>query len=515
MRCARTRCVRGLLCLSGFNRRKLLIGATGLAFGVAPARAAAAFVSADAARAPSFEPLAARAQELARTPFASLDQSLPAAFAALDYDSYRRLRPRPETSIWADTSSPYAVLPLPRGSLYRDPVSLRLVSAEGVSRTDDGAAHFDFVDFPQADATARAGLGVSGWRLMRREAQGFSEHAVFQGGVYFRAVAEGLRYGISARALSLFTGRVHEEFPHFREFTILQPRAGDASLSVFALLDSPSLTGAYAFVISPGDRATTIRVRAALYPRVDVEEVGLAAMSSMFARGKGDAVSASDARPQIHDSDGLAVHLADGETVWRPLSNPKRVEISQIRADELRGFGLLQRARDASLYQDTEALYEARPSLWVRPTSAWGAGHVILVELPTSTEYNDNIAALWRPAQPLRAGERYDFAYDTIWNDVGPSSTRNVRAEASTCTPTDNGAAFAIDFTTGAGELQPRVLSQAGEIRDVRFEQLTPRLSRLSFSLANADAGAELSAALFDSNDTQVSETWLYRWTHD
>ena len=53
----------------------------------------------------------------------------------------------------------------------------------------------------------------------------------------------------------------------------------------------------------------------------------------------------------------------------------------------------MQRDRDFNNYLDTEAHYERRPSLWVKPENAWGKGRVELVEIPYDSEANDNIVA--------------------------------------------------------------------------------------------------------------------------
>ena len=74
--------------------------------------------------------------------------------------------------------------------------------------------------------------------------------------------------------------------------------------------------------------------------------------------------------------------------------------------ERLLGFGLLQRGRSFERYQDLEAEYEKRPSLWVEPDGDWGPGRVELIEIPTDSEYNDNVVAFWlpnreRPDEPL------------------------------------------------------------------------------------------------------------------
>jgi glucans biosynthesis protein len=496
--------------LNLLSRRHLLgagLGWAGFAF---PANASPPISTSHTRRADgAFDEFASRARVLSRRAYAPVETALPAPFAALDYDGYRRLRPRSERAIFRD--SRFAVLPLPRGFLFRDSVALSVMDADGVRRLESGEPFVDFVDYPQAGAAARAQLGMSGWRLLERTGpNAMREMAVFQGGVYFRAVADHLSYGISGRALALNTaGSQPEEFPHFREFCILEPRAGDAGVRAVALLESASVAGAYQFDISPGAE-TVMDVRASLFPRVALDEVGLGAMSSMFARGPADARLA-DRRPEVHDSDGLAVDLGNGERLWRPLTNPHSTQISAFRTATLRGFGLLQRQRAPEAYRDSEARYESRPSLWVTPGGDWGDGHVMLTELPTANEYNDNVVAFWRPASAWRAGGQYDLRYRLTWNRAGPAPDARARVIGTRV----EGARFVIDFS-GAAARDADVWASRGVIADQTLAQPAPDRAQLSFTLdAPPGAPVELRAALKSAAGAPLSETWLFRWTHD
>lgn len=62
-----------------------------------------------------------------------------------------------------------------------------------------------------------------------------------------------------------------------------------------------------------------------------------------------------------------------------------------------RAFRLLQRDRNFENYQDLEASYHTRPSAWVEPVGKWGRGSVRLMEIPTRSEFDDNIGAFWVP----------------------------------------------------------------------------------------------------------------------
>jgi glucans biosynthesis protein len=471
----------------GVSRRRVLKAAACMTAWAAAARSGWA-----ATPPPSYAAFAAAAEALARRPYADATEQLPPPFAALDYDAYRRLRPRDERTLWLEGGR-NGVLPLPRGYLFGEPVSLSVAPHGALT---DTAAFVDFIDYPQASATERGALGTSGWRLLRRTGATREEAAVFQGGAYFRAVASGLAYGLSARALSINTGGA-EEFPSFRAFAIAP--SGD-TVVVFALLDSPSLSGAYRFEIAYGD-ATTIDIDAALFPRTDLAAFGVAPMSSMFARG------APGTGTELHDSDGLAFRTARGEQVWRALANPSATQHSVFR-DAVGGFGLQQRQRRSEAYDDSEARYEARPSLWVTPKRGWGAGALTLLEFPTVNEYHDNVVAFWTPDEPLRKAKRRDVAYRLTWDAAAPRAGDVVNTYAQA-------GRFEIDFAAPfSPSLTANISASAGKADAVRLAALNANTTRLSFALApGGKAPIELRAALIGDGGRPASETWLYQWT--
>ena len=237
------------------------------------------------------------------------------------------------------------------------------------------------------------------------------ELAVFLGASYFRLLGKGQRYGASARGLALDTGeRGGEEFPRFEQFWIEKPARNATQLVLYALLDSKRVTGAYRFVLKPGDE-TVAEVQSRLYFREAVGKVGIAPVTSMFMYGENQPGSGDGFRPEVHDSDGLSIASASGEWIWRPLVNPKRLLTTSFALPGTRGFGLMQRDRAFASYEDLEARYDLRPSLWVEPTSSWGPGRVELVQIPTPDETNDNIVAYWVPAEAPKAGASLAYSY--------------------------------------------------------------------------------------------------------
>jgi len=337
---------------------------------------------------------------------------------------------------------------------------------------------------------------------------------------------------MSARGLAINTAQPPaDEFPIFRRYWLVKPAPGAASVTVFALLDSVSASGAYKFVISAGP-STVMDVDCTLFPRTAMPYAGIAPLTSMFYFAPSSSYRTDEARLSVHDSDGLFVLNGKGERIWRPLINPKRVQYSALADTNLKGFGLLQRERRADRYQDLDARYEQRPSVWVEPKDNWGEGTVDLVELPTETEYFDNIVAFWRPKAPLRAGDTYTYRYRLTWCQEPP-----VREDLATVTQTLVGAStrqegmrvFYIDFarTEGLGlcdDLADFCSDKTGNVElsasAGTFVNIAIRRNQIAgghravfeYQPAPGSFQADLRCVLA-VNGKPVSEVWLYRWT--
>jgi glucans biosynthesis protein len=472
------------------------------------------------------------ARNLARRRFSAPAERVPEALAGLDYDQYRQLSFRPEKAIWKKDDLGFELQFFPAAYLYKTPVSIFLVEEGRSRRLSADSSFFDFGSYA-GKVPRGAPIAFSGFRihapLNRRDH--YDEFLVFQGASYFRGLGKDHRYGLSARALALdTTGEAAEEFPLFRSFWIERPETPEA-ITVHALLDSPSVTGAFTFVIRPG-RATLMDVASVLFPRRDLANVGIAPLTSMFLKAAHDPYGPLDFRPSVHDSDGLAVWNGRDERLWRPLLSPSTLQVSAFLDDNPRGFGLIQRERRYDDYQDLEAFYELRPSAWVTPGDGWGAGAVELVEIPTDVEYEDNIVAYWRPEAPLRAGRAHSFAYRLAWCDDVPDSNRmRVRDTRIGAGSRPGALRFVVEFADNrameriadsaailrdappTGLIEPD-LSASGGTLSGPYLQPNPHLpgTRVVFELDPGEERViELRLAL-SAQGEPVSETWLYRW---
>ena len=465
----------------------------------------------------------ALAAALAAAAYVPPSRSLPAALSDLGYDRYRDYRYRADRALWHGQDRGFEAQFFHRGYMFLDRVEMHVVEG-GRSRPfaySPELFRFDHgVPVPAADSD----LGFAGFRL-HGDVHGtgvLDEVAAFLGASYFRAVARGLGYGLSARGLALGSGDPGaEEFPLFRAFWLETPAAGAKQVVVHALLDSPSVAGAFRFAVTPG-ADTVFDVDARLYPRVSLAAAGIAPLTSMFEFDAHERARIDDPRPAVHDSDGLALLTGSGEQAWRPLRNPRNVEHSGFQDRDPRGFGLMQRKRDYADYQDAEAGYERRPGCWVEPLDAWGEGEVHLVEIPTANEYADNIVAFWRPREPLAAGREHRWRYRLHWTPGhrwNPSLARVVATRSGALDGAE-GRQYFVDFAGGAlpvdappGAVRVQAEASAGALRNAVAYRNPGGGWRVGFELEPGGAQAVEMRLWLEGDAGRLSETWLSRWT--
>ncbi|MEP9378241.1 glucan biosynthesis protein G [Aquabacter sp. CN5-332] len=462
------------------------------------------------------------ARERAQKPYKAPDQKLPSQLDKLSYDDYRNIRFNSEKAVWRGEKLPFELQLLHRGFLFRDKVDVSLVSDGQARLLAYSPDMFRFEHGVAAPDPKDTGLGFSGFRLhapMNRPDY-YDEVAAFQGASYFRAVAKGQVYGSSARGLSVKTGDpAGEEFPLFVAYWIEKPGPGVDSIVLHALLDSQSAAAAFRFTVRPGE-STDMAVEMSLYPRVDMEQAGIGTLTSMFFFGPNDRDGVDDFRPMVCDADALSIVNGRGERLWRPLQNPRHLEFSVFVDTNTRGFGLMQRQRSFFDYQDLEARYEKRPSIWVEPIGDWGQGAVHLIEIPTREEIHDNIVAFWRPKDPLRKGGEYSYTYRLHWAWDQPDGQKLARFGTTRSGSAGQSRLFVVDVVGDAlkngdaAKLRAEVSTSAGAVRDVVL-QPNPEIqgARLSFVLdpPQGEAPAEMRAQVM-RDDQVVSEVWVYRW---
>lgn len=476
---------------------------------------------------PDFNGVKALARQLAMRPYEDHRQALSRRLSELNYDQLQQIVFDEHKSVWRRERLPFQLQVFHPGGSLIDQINLGLVDGEEISDVPfsrdffiyPGSFNFSWMDF--------RGAKFAGFRVLYplNRPNKLDEVVVFQGASYYRAVAAGLTYGLSARALAINCGETGaEEFPRFRDFWVERPDREGRMLRVWGVLDSPSLAGAVEFSVHPGSETVT-RVRLALYPRVDVPRYGIAPLTSMYWFGKNTQRRFDEVRPEVHDSDGLQIETGAGEWLWRPLDNTGKLRLAAFADKNPRGFGLIQREQNPACYEDLHAQYQRRPSAWVRPGAEWGAGALRLVEIPTDSEFSDNIVAFWAPATPLKAGQMAEFSYDVVWS--GEKSDllglgRVVATRSGAIAGRARVRRFTLDFACPGLEQQgstfnPEVVVSAlhGRLSNRSDEyNLHQHTWRVAFDVT-ADNGAEAVElrACLSREGSVCTETWTYCWT--
>lgn len=474
-----------------------------------------------------FQDVVEKARDLAGRPYQPPPE-IPRALRDLRYDEFRSIRFDPEKSLWRDQGAPFQVMLIAPGKFFTHSVRLNQVDAEGVRPIPFRKDAFTFGSPEIADKVPDE-LGFAGFTLTYPlNQEGVQDQFLsFAGASYFRGVGAGNAFGISARGAAVDTGLMTgEEFPNFVEYWLVRPAPGARRMHVFALLDSKRLTGAYRFTITPG-QPTEVAVEAALFTRERIELLGAAPLTSMYFYGENTARPRGNWRPEVHDSDGLLIHDGTGEWIWRPLTNPRALQTYSFLVQNVNGFGLLQRDEAFGSYQDPEAHYERRPSAWVEFEPGLDKGRIMLVEIPTNDETNDNIVAFWSPPGPVEAKQRVDVRYRLSFGEAQALPLADIARVADTFVGrgdvigggnVENSYRILVDFAGGAlpepgAEHVPEAVITAakGELVDyhVQFVEAA-RVWRLSMLVRpDQEAGVSLRAALRSGEQT-LTETWDY-----
>ncbi|QSX35475.1 glucan biosynthesis protein D [Shewanella avicenniae] len=470
------------------------------------------------------------ASNMAQTPYQDHKGELPDSLKNLDWDEYQQIHFRKDKALWKDEDGDFRAELFHLGLYFDTPIQMYELHDGEVTPINYNPKMFDYGKSKLKNKKLPQDLGFAGFR-MQFHTDWERDVIAFLGASYFRAVGKEMQYGLSARGLAIDTAMPKpEEFPVFTDFWMEAPKKGANTTTIYALMDSPSVTGAYRFDITPGERLK-MHVDAAIYPRQKIERLGVAPLTSMYMVGENDRRTSYDWRSEIHDSDGLAMHTGNGEWIWRPLGNPENLRFNAYSDENPQGFGLMQRDRNFDHYQDDGVFYEKRPHLWIEPTSNWGKGSVQLVEIPTLDETFDNIVAFWNPAQAIEPGQELLFSYNMYWGGTVPFDSE--RAEVVNTFTGLGGVIgkkrpyyskrFVVDFKGGLldslgkdVEVKPVITTSAGRVEITSARPLASINGyRAMFDLVPADDSSTdpINLRLYlEANGQPLTETWIYQW---
>ena len=483
----------------------------------------------------SFDILKQTAKDMAAQPYKP--PMLPAndIVRQLNYEEWGKITFNTDEALFANGPGEFPVTFFHLGMFFAKSVDM-LVVDNGTSR--EIVYDQSMFNIP-ADSPARklpTGIGFAGLRVQEPRNAKLDWHkndwAAFLGASYFRAIGELYQYGQSARGIAIDTAVADrsEEFPDFTKFYIETPSGDGDTLTLYTLLDGPSVTGAYRFLLTR-EKGVTIEVEHTLHLRKDVERLGIAPLTTMYWYSETEKPTAVDWRPEVHDSDGLSLWTGTGERLWRALNDPPFTVASAFADVSPKGYGTMQRDRIFDHYVDG-VYYNKRPSVWVEPQQPWGKGAVQLIEIPTDDEIHDNVVAMWVPAEPAKAGNAYAFKYKQYWLAYEPFPPPLAKVVATRLglggqpgQPRPPGVRkFMIEFLGGPLETLPFgvtpdhvVSASRGTIGPYKITEAVadgvPGHWMTSFDLAGVEGKDPVELRLYLEHDNQMlSETWLFQY---
>jgi glucans biosynthesis protein len=505
----------------------------------------------------TFAGVQAMAQSRALQPFQPPSDMLPPQLKKLTPEEELGIFWNDTYRVWRREGLPFQIDFYPLSNDVHTPVLINMVDRHGASRLPYSPSFFRY-NFP-INPPLPTDLGYGGFYVRyphmapksdaRSPLDGFFS---VEGASYFRVLTKDQVYGLSARALAINAiVENHEEFPSFTEWWLYRPTSNASAMTLDALLDSPSVSGAYEFTLRPGAQ-TSVDVHATLFFRKDVTQLGLAPFSSMYFYGENAPNHFGNGHPEIHDSDGVLMNTGTGGWVWRPLEQETFRQAYNFLDENPRGFGLLQRDRNFQHYQDLANNYNLRPSAWVTPHGLWGKGALQLIQLVTNNTNTDNVVLQWHPDQAVKAGQRLDLNYtidyymndanrpplayatQTLVNDpappppapptlMGPPVPSALVAKENKNTPAGpTPVQFLVDFAGDgiediAADHRPDLdltCDAGARVRESSVEKNDYDKSwRAAFTIvpAKVNVPVEIRCTLRDKN-RPLTETWSYTW---
>jgi len=519
------------------SRRSFLRTSAALSLGapllshVLPAWAGQPPVNFGSAKPFSYEALIERARAMSVVAYVPPPQPMPDVVQKIDYEAWGDIRYNTDHALFADGPSVYPVTFFHLGMFFQKSIKMHAVEAGKSREILYSNSYFNMSRDNVAHKLTDKSAGFAGFRLQEsrnRSDWRTQDWIAFLGASYFRGIGALNQYGLSARGIIIDAAEpTPEEFPYFTEFYIQGAAKESDPVIVYALLDGASVTGAYRFTILRTEGIVQ-EVEAAVFLRQNVKRLGFAPLTSMYWFSDTAKRRIEDWRPEVHDSDGLAIWSGNGERIWRPLINQPFAVTSSFVDSNPKGFGLLQRDRDFEHYLDG-VNYERRPSLWVEPLDSWGDGAIQLIELPTDDEIHDNIGAYWRPAGDATAGASYKLHYRLHWLADEPYSANVARCVATRIgrggqpgKPRPQGVyKFEVEFAGprldplwgDSVKAAPVITASRGLVEGAFLEPVPgTRRWRVLFDLIPESTEATELRLFIQGNGEALTETWLYQF---
>ena len=407
------------------DRRTLLKGAAASAAAMSPLGEALAAQSDGLQYDPpvpfTYDLFKTQARDQANGPYIPPPRPAPDVLQKINYEEWGKIRFRDDYALFADGPGRFPVTFFHLGLFFQKAVSMHVVEGGMSRQIIYEQSYFEMPANSPARDCRRARASPACASRRRATARSIGARTTGSPSSAPPISARSASSGNTAfpRAALRSTSRSpigRRNFPTSPISTSI--RAGRRHVTLYALMEGPSIVGAFRFLMTRGQGRGDGHRGGAVHARA-ISRFGIAPLTSMYWFSETKKETAIDWRPEVHDSDGLAMWTGNGERLWRPLNNPPRIMVSAFLDNNPRGFGLLQRDRVFDHYLDG-VFYDRRPSLWVEPLpgpsgEGWGKGSIQLCEIPTDDEIHDNVVAMWVPAEPVPAGAELNLNYRLHW----------------------------------------------------------------------------------------------------
>jgi len=295
---------------------------------------------------------------------------------------------------------------------FHGPVELNVVEGGESKRIAYDQAQFDYGALKITEKLPD--MGFSGFRVLRAQTAARGDDRAVSGRELFprpRPPGSAARRD-RARAVPAHGRFARRGIPGLSRLLDRKAGAWRQHLGYPCLARFVERHGRLSLHASPGE-ATIIDTEMTLFPRVDLDHVASPDSPAPHCSRRSIAAAPTTSAPR-GGNERLQILTGKNEWVWRPLSNRNNLQLSSFVDANPKGFGFLTRDRDISAYQDDVAHWSNVLAVG-RTAREWGEGAVQLVEIPSESDFNQNIIAYWRPKQLLANGAEANFAYRQFW----------------------------------------------------------------------------------------------------
>ena len=319
------------------------------------------------------------------------------------------------------------------------------------------AGDFDFAGIDAGSLSPELGFGGFDVRAPRESVGRYETLLRFDRNDTLRLQDDRRFCGSFVRPFGLAIGDgEHESIPAVRAAYVQRPDR-DRCL-VYLTADGPGGAGVYTLQVhAAGGGEPVITLEGTFYPRGRPMRPCL----MPFAASVYD-----DDRGRLNRSaDAMLLHNSNGEVLWRPLRNRRRLNVSVFLDQGLRLCGFVRRRNAESLFDDPEQAEIGGHGTVFIPSAGFDRGRTVLTEVPAPDPRFNNMLMHREPelnnSGPIVFGGRLAPFTDAPIDGV-PLRVAFSRLSNDRCAVYFSGAGY-----FAGAPLQPEVSASAGKIEDL------------------------------------------------